>query len=145
MNEVMKRRFRTAMRALGTDGGFATTQDQYGRTISSYKDCPIVDIGRKSDQTTYIIPGNGLTGSSAVGELSTGVASTGSSALFTSIYAVNYGPGHFYGWQFEPLMGHDLGLLNNGAIYRTVVDWAGGFINDSNRSVARLFDVKIGG
>lgn len=145
MNAVTKRRFRTALRALGTDGGLSVTQDQFGRTVESYKSCPIIDIGRKSDQTTYIIPGNGLTGSSAIGETSAGVASTGASALYTSIYAVNYGPGYFHGWQFAPLAGHDLGLMNNGVIYRTVIDWAGGLINDSTRSIARLYDIKTGG
>lgn len=132
MNEVMKRRFNLGLRALGTDGGLATTQDQFGRTITSYKGCPVVDPGYKSDQSTRII---------TVTESADGKNPTGST--FTSIYAVNYGPMNFHGWQFAPLAANDLGLLNNGSIFRTVIDWAGGLINDSNRSIARLYNVKL--
>ena len=145
MNEVTKRRIRTALHALGTDGGLNVSQDQFGRMIDTYRGCPLMNIGRKADQTTYIIPGNGLTSTSAIGETAAGVSSTGASALYTSIYAVNFGAGHFHGWQFEPLQARDLGLLNNGVIYRTVVDWTGGLINDSNRSICRIYDIKTGG
>lgn len=131
MNDVLKRRFRTALRALGTDGGFATTTDGFGRTVETYKSCPVMDIGYKGDQATRIIP---------TVESATGASSGGT---FTSIYAVNYTPGHFYGWQYDTLQAHDLGLLNNGSIYRTVIDWAGGIINDSYRSIARLYDIKL--
>lgn len=145
MNDVMLRRFRRALRVLGTSGGLDVTRDQFDRVIESYKGCPVLDVGYKADQSTKIIPGNGKSGSSAVGETSAGVASTGSSALYTSVYAVNYAPGHFMGWQFEPLQAEDIGLLNNGVIYRTLIDWAGGLMNASTRSIARLYDVKTGG
>lgn len=143
MNEVMQRRLDTALRAMGTSGGLSIVQDQFDRTQTKYKGATIKDIGYKIDQATQIIPGNGLSGASAIGELATGVAGTGASATFTSIYAVNYGVDHFFGWQFEPLQAHDLGLLNNGVIYRTTVDWAGGLINSNIRSIARLYDIKI--
>lgn len=143
MNEVMQRRFATAIRTMGTSGGFDITQDQYGRSVTKFRNAVIKDIGYKSDQATQIIGGNGLSGSSAKGELATGVTSTGSSAVYTSIYAVNYGTDHFFGWQYEPLSAHDLGLLNNGVIYRTMIDWAGGLMNTNIRSIARLYDIKI--
>ena len=131
MNEVMKRRFNLGLRALGTDGGLAIDKDQFGRTITSYKSCPVVDPGYKADQSTRIIT-----------TTETAAGAPGSST-FTSIYAVNYGPMTFHGWQFEALAAHDLGLMNNGTIFRTVIDWAGGLINDSNRSLARLYDIKL--
>jgi hypothetical protein len=131
MNDVMKRRMRTALRALGTDGGFSTAQDQFGRNVDTYKGAKVVDIGYKADQSTRII---------TTTEDTSGVDA---SSTYTSIYAVNYGPGHFYGWQFDPLMARDLGLMNNGVIYRTVIDWAGGLMYDNIRSVGRLYDIRL--
>lgn len=132
MNEVMRRRFATALRALGTDGGLSVTQDQFGRTVMKFRDAIIRDPGYKADQATRII---------TVTETANGAADTG--GTFTSIYGVNYGMDHFFGWQYDPLMARDLGLLNNGVIYRTVVDWAGGVMNASNRSLGRIFDIKL--
>lgn len=143
MNEVTKRLFASAIRTMGTAGGFSVMQDQFGRTIQMYKGAIVRDPGYKADQSTRIIAGNGLSGSSATGETSAGVTSTGSSAVYTSVYAVNYATDHFYGWQFEDPQINDLGLINNGVIYRTVIDWAIGFINASTRSISRLYDIKI--
>lgn len=143
MNEVMKRQFAAAIRVMGTSGGFDITRDQFGRTLQMYKGAQIRDIGYKADQTTRIIPGNGLSGSSAVGETNAGVASTGASAVYTSIYAVNYSTDHFFGWQFQEPNVQDLGLIYNGVIYRTLIDWAVGLVNASTRSIARLYDIKI--
>jgi hypothetical protein len=131
MNEVMKRRFNTLLRALGTDGGFAITKDQFDRVQATYKGAVIKDIGYKADQTTRIITNT---------EDTTGV---GTSSTYTSIYAVNYGTDHFFGWQFDALAAHDLGLLNDGVLYRTVIDWAGGLMNASDRSIARIYDIKM--
>lgn len=143
MNEVLARRFATALRTMGTSGGFDITQDQFGRSVTKFRNAIIKDIGYKADQATQIIPGNGLSGSSAIGETAAGAASTGASAVYTSMYAVNYGTDHFFGWQYEPVSAKDLGLLNNGVIYRTVIDWAGGLMNANIRSIARLYDLKI--
>lgn len=142
-NEVWKRLFAAAVRTMGTSGGFSIMQDQFGRSIQMYKGAVLRDPGYKADQSTRVIPGNGLSGSSAVGETSAGASSTGSSAVYTSVYAVNYSDGHFNGWQFEDPNVQDLGLINNGVIYRTVIDWAIGFLNNSTRSIGRLYDIKI--
>ena len=142
-NDVFKRRFNYALRLMGTTGGLATTQDQFNRTITTYKSAIIRDPGMKADQSTRIIAGNGLSGSSAVGETSAGADSTGASAVYTSLYAVNYGEEHFFGWQFAPLNVEDLGRLNNGTIYRTFIDWAIGLGNASTRSLGRLYNIKI--
>jgi len=131
MNEVMARRFNTALRTLGTSGGFAIVKDQFDRDQKKFMGATIKDIGYKADQATRII---------TTTETSTGAAG---SSTFTSIYAVNYGEDHFHGWQYEPVYANDLGLLNDGVTYSTVVDWAGGVINDNIRSVARLYDIKI--
>lgn len=142
-NEVLKRQFAAAVRTMGTSGGFSVMQDQFGRTIQMYKGAVIRDIGYKADQTTRIIAGNGVSGSGAVGETAAGADSTGASATFTSIYAVNYSKDHFFGWQFDAPNVQDLGLINNGVIYRTLIDWAVGLVNASTRSIGRLYDIKL--
>lgn len=131
MNEVMQRRIDRALRIMGTSGGLRIDQDQFDRTITKYKGAIIKDVGYQADQATRIIP----TVESAAGAQSGGT--------FTSIYAVNYSPDHFFGWQYEPVSAKDLGLMNNGVIYRTIIDWAGGLMNANIRSLARLYDIKL--
>lgn len=131
MNEVMQRRFAFAIRKMGTSGGFKTTEDQFGRIVDMYKNAIIRDVGYKTDQSTRIIT-----------TTETSAGADGSSN-FTSIYAVNYSPGHFGAWQFEPMNPQDLGLLNNGVIYRTFIDWSIGVYNEHTRSLGRLYNIKL--
>lgn len=145
MNDYVKRRINSVIKFMGTSGGFDVTKDQFDRSIEMYKNAVIRDPGVKADQSTRIIAGNAIAaGSGSVGETAAGADSTGASANFTSIYAVNYGTDHFFGWQFDPINVQDLGLINNGVIYRTLIDWAVGLINTSTRSIGRLYDIKIG-
>jgi hypothetical protein len=60
----------------------------------------------------------------------------------TSIYAVNYANDHFIGWQMQPLLATNIGQLEAGSTFRTLVDWAGGLMNLSTRSLGRLYDLK---
>jgi hypothetical protein len=144
-NDYMKRRLNFVLRSLGTTGGLNESRDQFDRVVQSYKGAVIRDPGLKADQTTRIIAGNAIpAGSGSVGETAAGVDGTGASANFTSIYAVNFGLDHFFGWQFNDINVQDLGLLNNGVIYRTLIDWGVGFMNTSTRSLGRLYDIKIG-
>ncbi len=131
MNEELLRRIPFAIRAMGTSGGFKTTEDQFGRMVDKYKNANLRDIGYKADQATRIITST---------ETNLGV--DGSSTM-TSIYAVNSSPGYFFAWQFEDMNVQDLGIINNGSIYRTYIDWAIGFMNESTRSIARLYDIKM--
>ena len=132
MNDVMKRRISFAARLMAGSGGFSTASDQFGRSVEMYKNARLADIGRKADQTTKIILNT---------EANTGAAG---SSTYTSIYACNFGVEHLFGWQFEPLGALDLGLLNNGVTYRTVVDWAVGLMNNHTRSIARAYDINLG-
>ncbi len=132
MNEVAKRQMTAAIRTMGTSGGFSIVQDQFNRTIEMYKGAVIRDPGYKADQVTRVI---------STTELANGTADTGST--YTSIYAVNYGTDHFFGWQFDDIRVEDLGLINNGVIYRTNINWAVGLMNASTRSIGRLYDVKL--
>jgi len=130
MNEVMKRRFSFLVRLMGNQGGYEITKDQFDRTIEMYKGAVIRDPGYKADQTTRIIPNT---------ENSDG---TSGSSTYSSIYAVHYGMDHFFGWQFEDINVEDLGLIYNGVIYRTFIDWAIGLMNQSTRSVGRIYGLK---
>jgi hypothetical protein len=132
MNEVMKRRFAFVVRLMGTSGGFTTMTDQFNRTIQMYKGAIVRDVGYKQDQSTRII---------TVTETSTGAADT--TGTYTSIYAVNFGTDFFFGWQFSEPKFEDLGLINNGVLYRTNISWAIGLMNASTRSIARLFGIKL--
>lgn len=131
MNEVMRRRFAFAMRLMGTSGGFDITRDQFNRTVEMYKGAIIRDPGYKADQSTRVITST---------ETSAGV---NGSSNYTSVYAVNYDTDHFAGWQFGEPNVQNLGLIYNGAIYRTLIDWAVGYYNASTRSIGRIYDVKI--
>lgn len=131
-NEVARRRINFAVRGLGTSGGFSIMQDQFSRSVDMYKNAVFRDPGYKADQSTRIITNT---------ETSNGASDT--SSTYTSIYAVNYSTDHFSGWQFNPPNVQDLGLIYNGAIYRTLIDWAVGFNNASTRSIARLYDIKM--
>lgn len=133
MNEVFRRRAAFAIRQLGAQGGFDTTRDQFDRTIDMYKGAILRDPGYKADQTTRIVPNT---------EASDGTAGP---STYTSIYAVNYGTSHFYGWQFKDLNAsvQDLGKLNNGVIYRTYMSWSVGVMNASTRSIGRLYGLKM--
>lgn len=134
MNDYMFRRFRSGLFTMGTSGGLSVTQDQFGRSITKYKNARLVDVGRKADQTTRIITAT---------ETSSGAAG---SDVHTSIYAVRYGEEYFCGWQFKSLGESitDVGLIGNaGTILRTVIDWAVGLYQPHTRSVARLYGIKL--
>ncbi len=132
MNEVFKRRLPFLARLMGTSGGFKTTEDQFGRTIDKYKGATLRDIGYKADQSTRIITNT---------ETSDGLSDT--TSTYTSLYAVNFSDDHFGGWQFGPLQAQDLGLINNGVIYRTNINWVVGLANNSNRSLGRIYGLKM--
>lgn len=132
VNDVLKRRWSSLAGRFAGQGGMSQAEDQMGRVVSMYKNAVIRDIGYKSDQSTRIITAT---------ETANGATDTGST--HTSIYAANYGEEHLLGWQYEPLAAKDLGLMENGVIYRTFIDWAGGLINMSNRSIGRVHGVKL--
>ncbi len=132
VNDVLKRRWERGLRQFAGQGGFSQAQDQLGRTVDMYKSAQIRDIGYKADQSTRVI---------TTTETANGATDTGST--HTSIYAANYGDEHLMGWQFGPVNAQDLGLLEAGSTYRTLVDWAGGLINMSNRSIGRVHGIKL--
>lgn len=132
MNDVLKRRFARAIRLLGAGAGFTMMTDAFGRTVEKFNNATVRDIGRKADQSTRII---------TVTETSAGAAGA---STYTSFYAVRYGEGYVFGWQFDALKAEDIGLIGNGgSTYRTKVDWASGFMNQHTRAVARVYGIKV--
>jgi hypothetical protein len=131
MNELLKRRFERAVRLLGAGAGWDMTRDAFDRAVTRYKGATIRVTGRKADGTTQIIT-NTETSAGADG------AST-----FTSMYAARFGEGYAKGWQMNPLVVNDLGVLNNGVIYRINLDWAAGTMFSNTRSMGRLYDIKV--
>lgn len=133
MNDTLLRRFNRAIRVLGAGAGFNTVEDAFGRTIERYKGAMVRDIGRKKDQSTRII---------TTTEDSSGVDG---SSTYTSLYGVRYGQDGLFGWQMESLEQsvRDLGLLDNGITYRTVIDWAVGLYQAHTRAVGRIFEIKL--
>jgi len=131
MDSAVIRRLDRLARQFAGQGGFSQAQDQLGRSVLKYKNAELRDPGVKADQSTHIL---------TTTETAAGSADTGST--FCSVYAVNYGDGKFGGWQMQPLQATDVGLLEAGSTYRTLVDWAGGLINMSTRSIARVYNIK---
>jgi hypothetical protein len=133
-NDLMIRRWERAIRLLGAGAGFSMVQDAFGRSVTTYRNAKIVDVGRKVDQSTRII---------TYTETSAGAAG---SSDYTSIYAVCYGEEKMIGWQFEPLSEsvRDIGLIgNDGTISRIVIDWASGLLPMHTRCMCRLYDIKV--
>jgi hypothetical protein len=130
-NDTVLRRLSTGARLAAGQGGFSQATDQYGRSVTMYKNAQLRDVGVKSDQTTRIIL-NTETNAGAAG-----------SSTFTSLYGVRYGMDGLFGWQFEPLNAQYLGLLNNGVIHRTLIDWTGGIMMPDIRAIARLYDIEV--
>lgn len=132
LNETMQRRWDSAAKEFAGNGGFSQGMDQLDRSITRYKNAVIRDIGRKADQETKIITSTEAADGTDPGN-----------STYTSIYAVRYGEEHLGGWQYEPMAGKDLGLLEGGHVYRTNVDWVGGLYPATNRCMARVYGVRL--
>lgn len=112
------------------DSGFlATTQDSYARTIYTWGEGgpKILDLGVARDGESLII-GNAETedGSGITGD------------VHTSIYMVKLGEKYLSGIQLRDLEVRDMGLLEDGVTFRTVLDWPVGLHLVNPRSLVRI-------
>lgn len=101
-----------------------TTKDQADRIVQTFRGIPLYDIGVKSDQSTKII-------------LSTEDPGDAGNDT-TSIYFQRADREHLMGFEEYALEVDDIGLLDDGVTYRTVVDWPIGLAVFNNRSIVRL-------
>jgi hypothetical protein len=129
-NDTMYIRMLSCVRQKGL---YATTKDNYGRTFVTWgPGGPLIwDMGVKADQSTAIIGDVEATDGSAL--------SGGGS---TSLYAVRLGEEKFLsGFQEYGMDVNDVGLLESGIAYRTVVDWPIGIYHWHPRAIARLVGI----
>ena len=129
-NDTMYIRMLSCVRQKGL---YATTQDNYGRTFVTWgPGGPLIwDMGVKADQSTAII-----------GNIEATDGSDLTSGGSTSIYAVRLGEEKFLsGFQEYAMDVNDVGLLESGIAYRTVVDWPIGIYHWHPRAMARLVGI----
>lgn len=132
MGDVMSRRISSAAKRAQSGNALDQSKDQYDRKITTYKNARIVQLPRKSDDSTQIITSTETT------------AGLDGASTYTSIYAVRFGANQLTGWQFEPLQVKDLGIDPTvGTRKNVLVDWAVGIAQIHPRSVARLFDIRL--
>lgn len=134
VNDLLIRRWERAIRLLGAGAGWSMITDAFGRSINQYRNAKIINVGRKSDQSTRIITNT---------ETNTGLPGA---STYTSIYAVRYGEDAMVGWQFDPLSEsiEDIGMIgNDGTGYRIKIDWANGILPQHTRCISRGFGIKV--
>lgn len=134
-SDVLGRKLDKANRQVAGSGGFGQATDQFGRTVTTYKNAVFRDPGYKADQSTRILGT----------ESSTGVAGTGANDDYMSIYAVRYGQDALFGWQYAPIEVRRLGRQDNGVIDRTLIQWIGGLYQSHIRCISRGYGIKIQG
>lgn len=133
---IMSRKLRdvrltAASRATGVGGFLTSTQDDFGRTITSYSGIPLL----VDDLSNPILP---FTETSPDGT---------SSTECTSIYVVTFGPMMCTGIQGRNNSGgygidvRDLGEIDSKNVYRTRIDWNCSFAIYNGYSVARLYGI----
>jgi len=87
-----------------------------------------IDMGYLVDDNTRVIPNS---------EVATG----GGAAQCTSIYAARLEEGYLWMHEEYPLEATDMGLLESGVTYRTVVDWPHTLAQGHKRSIVRCYDL----
>lgn len=132
MNREMKMRLNSGLRSSGM---LSQSKDEYDRTFPAFGagGPKILDIGTTNplDRTARIIGNTEAVDGSAI----TGATST-------SIYALKIGGGEYLsGFQLYGLETTDIGLLQTGIAYRTVIDWPLGVYMVNPFSIARLVGV----
>src|SRR6056297_697975 len=133
---IMNRKLRdvrltAASRATGVGGFLTSTQDSFGRTITTYSGIPLL----VDDLSNPILP---FTETSPDGS---------SSNACTSVYVVTFGPQMCTGIQGRNNSGgygidaRDLGEIDSKNVFRTRVDWNCSFAIYNGYSVARLYGI----
>ena len=132
-NDVLFRRISTAAKRAQSGNALDQTKDNYDRMITTYRNARLLQLPRKSDDSSQIITST---------ETAAGTATTGGTS--TSLFVAKFGADNFTGWQFEPLAVKDLGIDPTvGTRRNVVVDWATGLFQANPRSVARLFGLQM--
>lgn len=131
VNEDFQIKFESILR---TSGLLSYSKDNMEREFPTFKGIPFIDIGRKNDDTTYILTNN---------ETITGGDGVVGTDHCTSIYAVKQGPEYLTMLEKHPLRvrdnEYDPDMINH--IY--IIDWVLGMMITHPRSVARLQGLRL--
>jgi hypothetical protein len=110
-----------------TVGGYVTvTKDEWGRDVTMFSGLPILVAG-KDNTNTEIIPNTETAGDAG--------------ADSTSVYCVSMGDGMIEGIQNSTMEVKDLGLLDSGTVYRTLVEWLCGLAVYHSRAGGRCWNI----
>jgi hypothetical protein len=128
MNKAMRRRLTAAARNTSVGGFISWSVDTFGRQVASYNGLPIIEVDMDSEGNA-ILPFT---------EANPG----GGSAASTSIYCVSMTEEGVMGIQNGSIDVEDLGLTDDGTLYRTLVEWYSSFAVFHGRGAARLRGIK---
>ena len=123
--------------AIARDSNYLkTTEDSLHRTFQMYKDAKIIPVGRLNLESgvKMILP-NYETVAGAVG--------TEGTDHYSSVIAVRMDTEHLMPWQMKPLKAVDEGKVPAHQYHNINVDWNVGIHITSERSVARLYGLKM--
>jgi hypothetical protein len=130
-NDIVLRKWATAIRVAGEGAGFGTTTDAYDRRVRTYANAKIRNTGRKANQTDRIIGFEDADGT------------PNAAGLYTSLYFVKFGEGNFTGWHDGSIEPKYRGMLDDGVTHQWVVDYLIGLESQHNRCIARLHGIKV--
>jgi hypothetical protein len=128
MNKTMRRLLTAAARNTSVGGFITTMKDDFGKQITMYNGLPIIELdldnaGASILPFTEANPGGGT-------------------AASTSIYCVSFTEECVMGIQNGEIAVEDLGLTDDGTLYRTLVEWYSSFAVYHGRGAARLSGIK---
>ncbi len=127
MNKKLRRLLTAASRTTTVGAHITETIDNWGRQVMKYAGLPIIDAG-KDNTDADIIP------------LTETAGDAGADA--TSLYVVSFSDGKVEGIQNGAMEVEDLGLLDSGVIYRTLVEWLCGMALYHPRAATRLWNIS---
>jgi hypothetical protein len=119
----MRARFTAAMRNQTISGNIMQSKDEFGRTVTTYNDIPLLAAYPDND---------------GVDPLSFTEAGGGGGSTAASIYVCRFGDGFLNGIQNGEMEVRDLGELDAEPKMRTRVEWLMGMAVEHGRAVARL-------
>lgn len=128
MNKTMRRLITAAARNSSVGGYITHSVDDFGKQITMYNGLPIIELDL-DNESNDILPFT---------EANPG----GGAAASTSIYCVSFSEEGVMGIQNGTIDVEDLGLTDNGTIYRTLVEWYSSFAVFHGRGAARLRGIK---
>lgn len=131
VNEDFQIKFESILR---TSGLLTYAKDNMEREFPTFKGIPFIDIGRKNDDTTYILTNN---------ETVTGSDGTVGTDHCTSIYAVKQGPEYLTMLEKHPLRVRDNNFDPDMINHTYIIDWVLGMMITHPRSVARLQGLRL--